>query len=234
MKKSPINSPETPTPLRFAILATDIVLFTIFDGALYVRLMTVNRPPHFVHQPGLPGGLIRPDEIAEEAACRIIDEKGYINSKKVYLEQLFTFSNISRDPRGRVVAVGYIGLISEDKLTTKEKDSKGSTYWSPVHTAKHLAYDHDEILTTALKRLASRVHYTTLIGQLLPREFTLTELERAFESILGNDLDRRNFRKKILKLDIVKSTGKKRANGAFRPAELYRMTSKKVEEIEVL
>lgn len=196
--------------------------------------MKVDRPPHFPGVPGLPGGLIAPTETAEAAAARVITEKGALTSTKLHLEQLATFSRLDRDPRGRVVAVGYLGLVPYENLTATEQTNTESHYWLPVSDAKRLAYDHDEILLTALSRLRSRIHYTTLIGKLLPREFTLTELERAYESILGNNLDKRNFRKKVLKLNIVTATGKKRADGAFRPAELYKMSSTKVETIAVL
>jgi 8-oxo-dGTP diphosphatase len=220
--------------LRFAVLATDVALFTIRDQKLCVRLMTVHRPPHFPGIPGLPGGLIAPTETAETAAARIITEKGAVASTKIHLEQLATFSRLDRDPRGRVVAVGYIALVPFENLTTPEQANDNDRYWTPVSEATGLAYDHDEILLTALSRLRARIHYTTIIGKLLPREFTLTELEQAYESILGNNLDKRNFRKKVLKLGIVRGTGRKRASGAFRPAELYKMSSTKVETIEVL
>lgn len=218
--------------LKFAILATDIAIFAIVNEKICVRLMTVNRPPHFINQPGLPGGLIHPDETSEEAAKRIVEEKGFIKSKNLYLEQLFTFSQIDRDPRGRVVAVAYITLLPWDSITVA--DTESYAYWTPIENAINLAYDHDEILMTAITRLRARLHYTTIIGKLLPVEFTLSELESVYENILGIKLDKRNFRKKILKLDILKDTGKKRANGAFRPATLYKMSSKKVNLIEVL
>jgi 8-oxo-dGTP diphosphatase len=218
--------------LKFAIIATDIAIFTIKNGKLCVRLMTVDRPPHFVNQPGLPGGLIRPDETAEESAKRIVREKGFINDKNIYLEQLFTFSRINRDPRGRVVAVAYIALVSWDKIS--QTDDESYAYWTPVEDAINLAYDHDEILLTAINRIKARLHYTTIIGKLLPSEFTLTELELVYENILGKKLDKRNFRKKILKIDILKPTSKKRADGAYRPALLYKMASKKVDLIEVI
>jgi len=224
----------TPEHLRFAVLATDITLFTLREGELCVRLMTVNRPPHFASVPGLPGGLIAPHETAEAAAARIIAEKGGVAKEKLHLEQLYTFSRLDRDPRGRVVAVGYLALVPFETLTEIEQSNTTDYYWLPVAEAKRLAYDHDEILLTAVQRLRSRVHYTTLIQKLLPREFTLTELEHAYESILGSDLDKRNFRKKVLKLAIVKSTGKQRALGAARPAALYRFSSTKLAEIEVL
>jgi len=228
------HSPTDERHLRFAVLATDVALFTMANNQLYVRLMIVNRPPYFSGVPGLPGGLIRPEETAEVAAARIIFDKGQLLSDKLHLEQLATFSRLDRDPRGRVVAVGYLGLVAYEHLVTSDQKNTETVYWAPISGATNLAYDHDEILLTALSRLRARVHYTTLIGKLLPHEFTLTELEQAYETILGTDLDKRNFRKKVLKLGIVSSTKRKRAAGAFRPAELYTMASPKVEAIEIL
>ncbi|MBP6860140.1 MAG: NUDIX domain-containing protein [Candidatus Pacebacteria bacterium] len=220
--------------LRFAIVAVDTALFTIRDGALFVRLIKVERPPHFPNTRGLPGGLLAPKETAEESAIRHLMEKAGVDARKVYHEQLYTFSEVDRDPRGRVVAVAYLALVPWDSLSSEEQMDANGASWVPVARLKGLAYDHDEILRTAIARLASRATYTTLVGKLMPVEFTLTELEKAYEAILGTSLDKRNFRKKILKIGVLKALGKKRAGGRFRPAELYRFAKKNVEEIEVL
>ncbi|MDP3645970.1 MAG: NUDIX domain-containing protein [bacterium] len=220
--------------LRFAVLAADTALFTIKDGALYVRLITVDRPPHFKNVPGLPGGLLHPSETAEQAAVRHLKEKAGVEANKTYIEQLYTFSHVGRDPRGRVVAVAYLALVPWEKLSVREQGDSRGTRWVRVMAAKKLAYDHDEILALALLRLRSRVHYTTLINKLMPHEFTLTELEKAYECLISTDLDKRNFRKKILKLKILKKLPNKKSGGRFRPAQLYTFASPKVTEIEVL
>lgn len=220
--------------MRFAVLAADVVLFSIRDGQPLVRLIPVKRPPHFVDRMGLPGGLLRPHETAGAAAARQLTEKAGIDVRKVYLEQLYTFSEVNRDPRGRVVAVAYLGLVPWEKLSETEQKNSADSWWSPLHDAKKLAYDHDEILSIAVARLRSRIAYTTLIGKLMPKEFTLTELERTYERILSTDLDKRNFRKKILKLKIVSALPRKRSSGPYRPAQLYRFSSERVDEIEVL
>jgi 8-oxo-dGTP diphosphatase len=231
MKQPP---PLAPSHLRFAVLATDVALFTIKGGELMVRVMNVNRAPQFINIPGLPGSIIHPEETAEVAAGRVIAERGGIDPKKIHLEQLYTFSDIDRDPRGRVVAVAYLGLTNFDSLTENEQAPTDSHYWLPVSKAKKLAYDHTAVLAMALTRLRSRLHYTTLISKLMPKTFTLTELESAFACVTGTTLDKRNFRKKVLKVGILEETGEKRADGAFRPAALYRFTSSKVRDIEVL
>lgn len=226
--------PAKKVHIKFAVLATDVVLFTIRGGRLLVRLMRVDRPPHYKNRKGLPGGLLDQKETAEQAAHRILQSQGEVADKKAYMEQLYTFSKIDRDPRNRVVSVGYTAFVPWDSLSPDEQRDTEEVWWSPIQEAKRLAYDHDDILDMALKRLHSRVAYTTVISKLMPKEFTLTDLETAYKGILGKDLDKRNFRKKILKLDILKPIEGKRTGGAFRPAQLYRFASKDVMDIEML
>jgi 8-oxo-dGTP diphosphatase len=223
-----------PEHLRFATIATDVVPFTIRDGELLVRLIAVDRPPYYKNSQGLPGGLIDPKETAEEAAVRHLEEKAGIKASKTYIEQLYTFSTIDRDPRGRVLAVSYLAFVPWEKLSPDEQADTPGACWSRIKDARKLAYDHDEMLQVALTRLRSRVTYTTLISKLMPKEFTLTELEQAYEAIVKTDLDKRNFRKKILKLNIIKSLAHKRTGGRFRPAQLYSFVSDKILEIETI
>ncbi len=232
MKKN--ASPESRVHRRFAVLAADVALFTLRDNQLYVRMMAVHRPPHFPEARGLPGGLIDAKETAEDTAKRLMKTRARVNPTHVHLEQLYTFSRIDRDPRARVVSVGYLGLAPWGSLSESEQADTVDAWWEKASTPGHLAYDHDELLALALQRLRSRIHYTTLIGKLMPQEFTLTELELSYEHILKTALDKRNFRKKILKLKILKPLQKKRAGGRSRPAQLYRFLSPKVSEIEVI
>src|SRR5215510_984083 len=227
---------EMPRPekLRFAILAADAALFTLHEGRLLVRLVKVQRPPHFPDHAGLPGGLLHPTETAEEAVVRHIEGKAHIGAKRVHLEQLYTFSAVDRDPRGRVVAVAYYGLVPWNKLSADEQTNRVDAWWIRLHAARRLTYDHDDILAMALARLRSRVAYTTLMQKLMPDEFTLTDLEQAYETVLGTDLDKRNFRKKILKLGVLTELPRRRTGGRFRPAQLFRFAGQKVKEIEVL
>lgn len=234
MKKSLSRHASSATPPHFAILAADVALFTIKDSTLLVRLIGVHRPPHFVDREGLPGGLIDPAETAEEAAQRILKTKTGLSLGHVYLEQLSTFSAVNRDPRGRVVAVAYLALVPWEALRATEQNGTPQNRWVDVEEARHLAYDHDTILHAAVERLQSRVTHSTLIGRVMPKDFTLTELERAYESIVKTSLDKRNFRKKILKLGVLKPLARKRVGGPFRPAQLYCFKSSKVQEIKVL
>ena len=222
-----------PEHLRFAVLASDTVLFTIHNNELLVRVVSVNRPPNYKEYVGFTGGLLKPDETAEQSAIRLIKEKGGIDSKKIYFEQLFTFSEIERDPRGRVVAVAYLALVPWEKLSIDEQGNTPFSWWIPVTHKPKFAYDHKDMLQIALRRLRSRITYTTLISKLLPAEFTLTELEKAYASILSANLDKRNFRKKILSLKIITPLRRKKRSGAFRPAQLYTFKDKNVKEIEI-
>lgn len=218
---------------KFAVLASDIVTLAIKNDQLVVKLINVNRPPYFNNVPGLPGGLIQSNETAEQAAKRLLTEKASINTSSIHLEQLYTFSEINRDPRNRVVAVAYICLLNWESLTEEEVINNNDSWWEPISKVENLAYDHNSILKYAVDRLRSRVRYTTLINRLMPEKFTLTQLEKAYETILGTELDRRNFRKKFLKLGLLEALSEKQS-GAFRPAQLYRFKSNKVENIETI
>lgn len=221
---------EHASPVRFAVLASDVALFTVRDGNLLVRVIDVNRPPYFVRIPGLPGGLIGVEETAEESAHRHLSHKAGVEDAKLYIEQFHTFSDVRRDPRNRVVAVGHIGLVAWDNLTKEEQaDSSEGARWRSVAGLRGLAYDHDQILEKATEHLRSRVRATTIASKLMPKEFTLTELEVVYESILKTDLDKRNFRKKILALEVVQEVPNKKRGGKFRPAQLYSFTSRKIE-----
>ncbi|MFA6082203.1 MAG: NUDIX domain-containing protein [Patescibacteria group bacterium] len=221
--------------IRFAVLAADTVLLTFQNDKLFVRLVSVNRPPHFPEgSKGLPGGLLFPDEVAEQSAARHIQTKGGINPDKVYLEQLYTFSEVDRDPRGRVVAVAYLAVVPWDRLDPIEKQNNNDAWWSEVSKTGNLAYDHNKILDMALTRLRHRISYSTIVCKLLPNEFSLTELQDIFSVVLSKKLDKRNFRKKILKLDILKPLSHKQDSRPYRPARLYTYKSSDVEEIDII
>ncbi len=222
MKKAPEN-------LRFAVIAVDIVVFGFIDEKLCVLVSPVNRPPHYINQPGFLGGLIKPSENAEEACIRILKEKAKLAN--VPLEQLYTFSDVERDKRNRVVSVAYIGLVRPDAAASYKHPE---SYFIPIGEAVDLAYDHDEMLEMAIKRLQGKLSYTTIVQHLLPRHFTLSELQSAYETILGKDLDKRNFRKKILALNIVNETGDMQEGVKNRPAALFEFISAETEELPLL
>jgi 8-oxo-dGTP diphosphatase len=215
--------------LRFAVLAIDVALFTVLDHRLCVLLIPVDRPPHFVSRRGLPGGLIAPEETAEQAVARHLRDKAEISG--VYVEQLATFSAVDRDPRGRVVSVAYLGLMPAEQAAAVPL-ARGQR-WMPVDQVDHLAYDHDEILAAACERLRARLGYSTIARHLLPREFTLTELQQTYETVLGRPFDKRNFRKKLQEAGIVRATGKMRTGQPSRPAEFHRFAGTDVRVIEL-
>jgi len=223
------NKP-TKKDLKFAILAVDAVLFMVRDEQLEVLLMPVNIQPHFSGVHGVPGGLIDSSETADEAAERHLLEKAGV--KNMYMEQLYTFSDVERDPRGRVVSVAYIALISQEQAG--KIANKKDVEWFPVKKLPELAYDHRKIIQTAIERLSIKLEYTNIVCNLLPDEFTLSELQNIYEIILNKEIDKRNFRKKILSLGMLKEVSGKKVGGANRPAQVYSFKSKKLTTLDIL
>lgn len=214
--------------LRFAVLAVDTVLLTYHEDKLLVRLMSVNVPPFFRNKPGLPGGLIAPNETAEQSSRKHVEKKTNLKAKQIYLEQVYTFTRVNRDPRNRVVAVAYLGLVPWEKLAPSEQQNTSESWWCPVGEIPELAFDHNEILSVALDRFNARLTYTPIVAHILPEEFTLTELEESYEIILNKKIDKRNFRKKIEKLKLLKKLKKQRTGLRARPASLYKFRSMEV------
>lgn len=222
------NSKKQPNNLRFAVIATDTVLFTFHEGKLKVLLISLSEDSPFPGRRGLPGGLIKPGENAETAARRHLKEKA--GGRFVHMEQLYTFSEVDRDPRGRVVSTAYLALAP----STKTDYSKGRAEWFNVGALPKLGYDHKHIITTARRRLAAKLEYTNIAYALLPEEFTLGELQQVYEVVLRRDIDKRNFRKKIQALDIVKPLDKKRKGQAHRPAQLWTFQSRTLKTVQIL
>ncbi len=216
-----------PTQFRFAAVAVDIVLFGFDEsGTLCVLTDAVHRPPHYLNTRGFPGGMVTEKENTDEAAGRILREK--VALEPTYLEQLYTFSAIKRDKRNRVVSVAYLGCVRPEIVSTY---THSTAAFVPVKKARRLAYDHDEMLLVATQRLAAKLSYTTLAQFLLSRHFTLTQLQDVYESITGQVLDKRNFRKKILALQIIKDTGRKEEGVQNRPAALYTFVKQKLTKL---
>lgn len=204
--------------IRFAVIATDVVIFTIRDQQLQVLLIPINSA-YFKNLQGFPGGMILPEETADDSVRRHMKVKADVESPS-YMEQLYCFSAIDRDPRGRVVSVAYIALIPAKRAEAVARHA----IWANVRKLPPLAYDHNKIAEAALERLESKLKYSTIGRHFLPALFTLTELQRVHEIALGQKLDKRNFRKKILSLQLLEPSGKMKKGGRSRPAELYRFT----------
>lgn len=221
--------PKPPHRVKFAILATDTVLLSAWRGDLKVLLMKVDRPPFYAQHWGVPGGLIHPKETADEAARRHLWEKA--GARFRHIEQLYTFSALKRDPRGRVVSVAYLALTPTTAVARREGSE---ARWFSVEHLPRMAYDHREIIRTAVERLRAKLAYTNIAFGLLAEEFTLSELQKAYEVILDRKLDKRNFRKKLFSLKLVVGTKKKKQTGRSRPAELYRFIERKQRVVEIL
>lgn len=214
--------------IKFAVFAVDVALFRIHGGVLEVLVGDVSSS-YFKGMKGLIGGLIDPNETGEEAVKRLLKMKAGISN--VYLEQLQTFSEIDRDPKGRVVSTAYIALTNGDPRRSR---GEANTKWVQVSDIDRLAYDHNHVLLVAVERLRAKLGYTNIAKNLLPPLFTLTELQKTYEEILGKCLDKRNFRRKLLSLGVVVPTGKKTSLNTRRPAELFKFASNKPQIIEIL
>ena len=194
-------------------IAVDVVLFTIQSGTLKVLLLKRQDAPHrgaWV----LPGGLVGPEESVDAAALRELQEATTIGN--IYLEQLYTFGDPDRSPRGRVTTVSYYALLNWQQVQLKAQQRVSEARWSPVRRLPPMAFDHQRIVGYALERLKNKINYTTVGFQFLPRQFTLTDLQSAYEVILRQRLDKRNFRRKMLQLGILKPTRQFHANGRQR------------------
>ena len=218
---------------RVSQVTVDLVIFTIREHRLEVLLIERALPP-FEGRWALPGGFIRDGESLEQAALRELEEETGV--RDVYLEQLYTFGDPGRDPRGRVVTVAYYALIAAGNAQLVASTDARAARWWPVAKHPRLAFDHDRILDYAVERLRNKLEYTTVGFQLLPRRFTLTELQRVYEAILGRPLDKRNFRRKLGLLGILKPI-KERRRELGRPAQLYEFSVqefKKLKDIGII
>lgn len=201
-------------------VTTDIVIFTIRQDELKVLLVKRAHAP-FQGEWALPGGFVALDESLEEGARRELAEETGVSG--VYLEQLYTFGTPDRDPRERVITVAYYALIPTDEVEIRAATDAEGVSWYGLEELPNLAFDHAEILKAAHQRLVAKLDYSTIAFQFMPKEFTLTELQKVYELILREPIDKRNFRKRILGLRLIRETGKERKSGAHRPAKLYRV-----------
>ena len=199
-------------------VAVDLAIFTVQERRLELLLIRMKREP-YTGKWALPGGRIRGNETVEQAAVRELREKAGISD--VFLEQLYSFSEPARDPGGRCISVAHMALIRGDvQLRTTDKYS--GIGWFPVSRLPPLAFDHKEISAYAVKRLRAKLEYTDVGRNLLGASFTLGELQRLYEAILGKRLDARNFQRRAQAIGLVKDTGRMRTGQAYRPARLFR------------
>jgi 8-oxo-dGTP diphosphatase len=204
--------------LNFAV-ATDTVVLSIENRELTVLLVKRGMAP-FAGSWALPGGFVLEDESLEASARRELAEETGVTD--LYLEQLYTFGDIGRDARGRVVTVAYLALLKSGAQNLRAGTDATDSQWFPLLQLPDLAFDHAGILQLVRARLANKVTYSNIALQLLPDEFTLAELQDVHEILTGRDIDKRNFRKQVAAQGMIAETGSMRKAGAHRPAGLYR------------
>jgi len=210
-------------------VTVDIVIFSLHEEMLRVLLIERKAMP-YQGTWAIPGGFVQMDESLEMAARRELMEETAVSD--VYMEQLFTFGAPNRDPRTRVITIAYIALVPHDAIQPQAGDDAAQAAWFSANDLPDLAFDHQEIIDYALMRLRYKLEYTTVGFELLPNQFTLTELQQAYELILGENLDKRNFRNKIFAAEVLEESGKMKREGKGRPAKLYQYRQDAVAEVK--
>ena len=209
-------------------LTTDCVVFGLDEEDLKVLLIKRGLEP-FKGEWALPGGFIRVGETVDNCAKRELEEETGL--KNVYLEQLASFGEPSRDPREHIITVAYVALVNLVDHPPKADTDADQAAWFSLQDLPKLAFDHESILETAQDRLKGKVRYQPIGFELLPEKFTLTELQKLYERILGVTIDKRNFRKKAQKLGVLEETDEIQQDVRHRAARLYRFDRKAYEEL---
>jgi 8-oxo-dGTP diphosphatase len=218
---------EYPKPA----VTVDTAIFTVKEGELKVLLVKRNVEP-FKGMWAIPGGFVKLSESLDDAAKRELEEETGV--KDVYLEQLYTFGNTKRDPRGRVITVVYFALINSEAIKLTASSDVSDAKWFSIKKLPELAFDHREIMEYAIKRLRWKFEYTTMVFSLLPQKFTLSNIQSIYEIIFDKKFDKRNFRKKIISLDIVKQTKEIEKKVSHRPPRLYSFKGEIGDIIEII
>jgi len=230
-----INSMTHSPPMQYryqyprAALTVDCVVFGYDEGELKALLIERALDP-FKGRWALPGGFVRVDETLDDAARRELREEAGL--KDIFLEQLYTFGTVDRDPRERVVSVAYYALVKLSDHRAKAATDAANAEWFPISRVPKLAFDHAEILAAALARLKGKVRYQPIGFELLPPKFTLSQLQSLYEAVLETDLDKRNFRKKVLSFGLLVPLKESQMAGRHRPAQLFRFDAEKYEKLK--
>jgi len=211
-----------------AALTVDCVVFGLDEEDLKVLLIQRGLPP-FEGKWALPGGFVRLDETLEESARRELQEETGIEN--VYLEQLYTIGELERDPRERVVTVAYYALVKLSDHRVQAATDARNAAWFAVDDVPPLAFDHQKIFKMAHERLRGKVRYQPIGFELLPTKFTLRQIQHLYEVVLDRPLDKRNFRKKILSMDILVELDEVEADVAHRAARLYKFDRRKYKRL---
>ncbi|MGD1844972.1 MAG: NUDIX domain-containing protein [Salibacteraceae bacterium] len=211
-------------------LSVDAVVFGYSSEKGILILLIKRNSRTFRGSWALPGGLVRNEESLEEAAKRELNEETGVSIN--FLEQLYTFGTPDRDPRNRAVSVAYYALVSPDAFTLQADTDASAADWFSIEQLPELAFDHQEIVATALKRLRSKVLYQPVGFELLEEKFPFSDLENLYQTLLGYPIDRRNFRKKVLKFGFVEATTERQKHaGSGRPGFLFRFNRQRYHEL---
>ncbi|MCM8542842.1 MAG: NUDIX hydrolase [Lentisphaeraceae bacterium] len=214
---------EYPRPA----LTVDCVVFGLDENDLKVLLIERGIEP-FAGKWALPGGFVSPEESLEDAAIRELREETGVEN--VFLEQLYTVGDVKRDPRERVVTVAYYALVNLQEHAVEAATDANNAAWFELEDLPELAFDHNMILEMALKRLQSKIRYEPIGFELLPKKFTLTQLQQLYEKIIGNELDKRNFRKKLQKMGVLVALDEIQKDVAHRAARYYSFDEEQYKE----
>ena len=205
----------------------ETVIFSVRQHDLKVLLNRRTSAP-FKGRWALPGAYVRASAALDDIARQLLEEQ--TAAREFYIEQLYTFGAPRRDPRGRVISVAYFALVGGDVAAS---DENADAAWTSAYALPDLAFDHDEIIRYTLQRVRYKLEYTSVGFELLPNEFTLSELQAAYQVVLGETLDKRNFRRRILEANVLAETGSFRAGeGQGRPAKLYAYRSDAHTEVK--
>lgn len=211
-------------------LSVDAVVFGYESNSGLSVLFIKRKIAPFKGEWALPGGLVLATENLEQAIERELEEETGI--KVNYLEQLYTFGDLKRDPRNRVVTVAYYALVRPSKFELHAATDAADARWFNIDDLPSLAFDHEKILDTAINRLRAKISYEPVGFELLDEKFPFSELRKLYETIKGLAIDRRNFKKKFLQLDILEELSEKRKVGKGRPASLFRFNKKRYFELK--
>ena len=211
-------------------LTVDCVIFGLDLDTEKLNVLLIERDlKPFAGMWAVPGGFVHKGESLEEAATRELREETGITD--VFLEQLFTFGAPKRDPRGWVVSVAYYALVSPDKHDLVAATDARRAEWFPIAKLPPLAFDHEEIVSAALQRVRGKLTYAPIGFELLPEKFSIRQLQKVYEIVLGRELDNRNFRKKIFSLDVLRELNEIQQGVAHRAARLYKFDERKYKQL---
>jgi 8-oxo-dGTP diphosphatase len=210
-------------------VTVDCVVFGFDDADLKLLLIQRNLEP-FKGRWALPGGFVRVDEDLETAARRELADETGITS--LYLEQLYSFGDTRRDPRERVISIAHYALVKLADHELRAASDAAEVAWFPVAELPRLAFDHEKIVETALRRLKAKVRYEPIGFELLAEKFTLGELQRLYEAVLEQAVDKRNFRKKILGTELLDPLDEYQQDVAHRAAQYYRFNHQRYEQLK--